>query len=456
MNLRKAFLIAAGILVPALASAGPGRTVEECVEIAVRDSGQVAEAEGKVAEWRGRLAEVESIFYPKIIAFAFAAPTYGIQGSALDPDEKAKRDYDRWGPLLHFEGLLAQPIYTFGQAAAGKRAAKERLAVEKARLDQARNAVALEVYRYYFLHLYVKGLQPTLAFARKILDEAESTAKELYDQASGKVTNVDLMKLRYASTELEKYRVQAEIGLPLSLAALKHTMGLPESEPLELADSALPGLPGEEPPSMGELVRVAWEKRPEVSQLKHGREAALSLEQAERLAFWPVVLAAGQLTVGWSPVRTDQKNPFLFDPWNDVSGGVALALKWDFDPAKVKARGDTAHAMVEQVDGLAKFASTGIAVEVRKARDDFLQARRMAALSDEGSVAARKWMVFAGTAYASGTGETRDVLEGVATFVGARRNYFDGLLAAHMARAQLAWATGDLVRAPQISKSPGG
>jgi outer membrane protein TolC len=436
-------LALASLLASAPVPAPAGRTVAECVAIAVRGSGQIAEAEGKVAEWKARLSEVESIFYPKFTALAYAAPTYAVTGTALTA--KVQNDYGRWGPILHFEGLLAQPIYTFGRASAGKTAAHERLAVEQARLTQARNAVALEVHRYYFLHLYVKSLSPTLQFARKTLDEAESKAKELFEEGTGKVTSVDVNKLHYASTELEKYRVQAEIGLPLSLAALKHTLGLAETEPLDLADAGLPALDPKEPPTAAELVRVAWEKRPEVSQLDHGRKAALAFEESERRANWPVVLVAGQLTAAWSPVRSAATNPYWYDPYNTVTGDVALALKWDFDPAKAHAKGDQARAVVEQVDGLAKFAATGIPLEVRKAHDDLIQARRMATLSEDGAASARKWMTFAAVAYASGTGEVRDLLEGIAAFVGARKGTFDALLAAHLARAQVDWAVGEIV-----------
>jgi outer membrane protein TolC len=426
------------------------RTFEECVALAVKGSGTVAEAAGKVDEWRARLQEVESVWLPKITAVGYVAPLFGYDPNAFDASFSLKpgasyRQWDRWGPYVRLDALLVQPIYTFGQAIAGRKAAEERLAVEQARLDQARNGVALEVAQYYYLHLWIKSLTPTLAFAGKTLGEAEATAKEMYDAGDGKVTNVDLMKLRYAATELEKYRVQAEIGLPLSLQALRHTLGLPADSEVVPAEDVLPPLPAKELPALAELVKAAWERRPEAAQLRHGRAAAASLEEVERLAMAPVVAVAGQFSASWTPVRPDPTNPFLYDPYNDVSGGVALAMKWDFDPAKSAAKAAGARALEEQVDGLARFADTGIPLEVRKARDDVDQARRVAALSEEGAVATRKWLVFAAAAYASGTGETRDVLEGLAAFVGARKNQFDGLLAAHLAQAKLAWATGAIV-----------
>ena len=51
-------------------------------------------------------------------------------------------------------------------------------------------------------------------------------------------------------------------------------------------------------------------------------------------------------------------------------------------------------------------------------------------------------MTFAAAAYASGTGEARDVLEGVAAYLLAKKAYYDHLLGAFQARADLEQAIG--------------
>ncbi len=71
------------------------------------------------------------------------------------------------------------------------------------------------------------------------------------------------------------------------------------------------------------------------------------------------------------------------------------------------------------------------------------QAVRSLKLSDEGAVATRKWMIFAGTAYATGTGEAKDVLEGVAAYMLAKKGYYETLQAVHVARATLYYVAGE-------------
>jgi outer membrane protein TolC len=357
-------------------------TPDEAVVIALRDSGQLLEAEGKLQEWIGRLHEVESVFYPKLMGIGYVAPMFRVRNR---PDllraGDVERDFSQWGPYLHLQAQLAQPLYTFGRAAAGKRAATARVQVERARVAQARNLLALEVRKLYYVHLYAHSMRPALDSAREILDNAQNKARQEYARKTGKVTNVDVQRLAFASSELDKFRIQAEMGEALALAALKHTMGLPQDAALVVADEMLPD-PPETLPALSTLLKKASEGRPEWTQLREGKQAALSLEQAEKLANAPVVFLGGQLYADWTPMRPDVKNPYFYDPYNQVYGGVALGLTFDLDLAKVRARSEQARGLRMQVEGLDRFAGTGIPLEVRRAHDDAVQARRIAVVAE--------------------------------------------------------------------------
>ena len=93
---------------------------------------------------------------------------------------------------------------------------------------------------------------------------------------------------------------------------------------------------------------------------------------------------------------------------------------FDLDPAKARAKAQQARALQTQVEGLERFARTGIPMEVRQAHDEAVQSKRIAAVAEQGAAAARKWMIFAGAAFATGTGEAKDVLEGLAAYLQAQ------------------------------------
>ena len=421
-------------------------TADEAVEIALRTSGQITEAEGKVEEWQGRLREVESVFYPKLMGLGFIAPMFKVRDAVdLRSGADVDRDWNSWGPYLHFEAVLAQPIFTFGRASAGKRAAASRAEVERARLTAARNLLALEVRKLYWLHLFAKSMRPALDSASQLLEKARKKADEEYADNSGKVTNVDIQRLAFGHAELEKFRIQAEIGEDLALAAMKHTMGLPQNAPLVTADEMLPD-PPDTLPTLAQLLKRASENRPEWTQIQQGKQAALSLEQSEKLANAPVMFLGGQFNADWTPQRPDIKNPYYYDPYNQVFGGIALGLLFDIDPWKASAKAAQARGLQKQVEGLEKFAGTGIPMEVRKAHDDAVQAKRIAAVAADGAVATRKWLIFAGAAFATGTGEAKDVLEGLAAYLQAKRSHYESLQQLQTALAQILYVTGETAR----------
>lgn len=414
-----------------------------CADYALKNSPKVEEEAAKVKEYEAKLAEVEAIFYPKLQALAYLAPMFTVKGTALTMDvERRYKKIGDWGPYAHLQAVLAQPLFTFGRAKAGEEAARQRAEVEKARLREAENVIALETKRLYYLRLFALSMLPSLNNAQKIIAEAHEKATEMYEDSTGEVTQADLMKLVYGHSEVKKYIRLAADGASLATEAIKHTIGMPPQDLLSLKDERLRELPEETTLSLANLLQQASEKRPEWQQLEAGRKATLAWTDAEKLANLPVLFLAGQFTADWAPTRDDAKNSYWYDPYNQIFGGVALGLLFDVDPAKSSARSAQAEATGAQVEALRRFASTGIPLQVRKAYDEVQRGRELVKLSEEGAEATKKWMTFAAAAYLSGTGEARDVLEGVAAYLSAKKGYYESLQGYYVACAELDFAVG--------------
>ena len=429
------------LLLSTAAHAAP-LTLAECVERALATDARVEEAEAKVRGHEATLAEVESVFYPKLQAMAWIAPMFTVTGSALTHDVKRSYGWRDWGPYTHLKATLAQPLCTFGRYDAGKAAAAHRVLVEKARVREARHAVALEVVRMYMTHLMARGIQPALDNAATLLADAEKTGREEYEKGSGKVTQTDLMRLHYGALEVAKHRLTAADGADLSLVALKRLVGLGPDEPLELADARLPEAPAGELPALEDLVAEATRARPEWTQIAEGEQAAAQLEKAEKLANAPVLFVGGELSYDWAPTRTDSPNPYHYDPYNDLVGGIAVGLLFDLDPAKSVAKADKARALQARVAALKRLAASGIPLQVRKARADVVRQREQVRLATEAEATARKWMTSGAAGYVAGVGEARDLLEGLAAYLFARRDHLQGLLDYHVALGALTEAVG--------------
>lgn len=439
----------------ALAGAAPARagpptdpreaplSVDECVLIAIGGSPEIEQAQAKVRALQARLAEVESVYYPKVDATLWVAPNYTVEGSALEPEVRTHWEHiEDWGTTVHLDGRVVQPLWTFGRSAAGEEAAGERIEAERARVREAQVKVAYQVRRLWYDRLYALSLIPAFESALDTLHEAERLAEEQYEAGTGDVTLPDRMQLRYGVTELEKALRNARDGAELATWALAHTMGLAHDARLAFTEERLPPVPEGALPGLPTLWALARAKRPEWAQAHHGARAATAWRLAEARANHPVLFAAAQLEVDWTPTRTDATNPYHYDKYNGITGGVAIGLKWDFDPALAAAKAHGAGATEDEVAALTRLAETGIPLQVRKARQELEKARAIAALATEGATATRKWVTFAAAAYNAGTGEARDVLEGVGAHARAQRDRYEAIRNYHVARAALDQALG--------------
>lgn len=431
---------------------------EACVRIALSKNAQIAEVKASVETYRARLAQIESVFYPKITATGFIAPMFTVQGDAVHGVTRRYKSIKDWGPYTRLDAFLAQPLYTFGRAKAGKDAARERMEVERARVRETENMIALEVRRLYYLRLYAMSMLPALRSALETVEKAQDRGQELYDLASGDVTQVDLMRLTFGINEIKRYVLLAHNGAMLATSALKHTMGLPDDIPLLFAEERLPHLPKGEAqaeaaqegateatapiPSLVSMMQKAAEQRPEWAQLAHGKQATIAWEKAEKLANLPIIALAGMFQAAWAPTRTDVTNPYQYDPFNQVFGGAALGLQWDFDLAKANAKAQEARAKQQEVEALARFAATGIPLQVRKAYQEVGQFYTIVGLEDESVTATRKWLAFAAAAYGTGAGPAKDVLEGLVAYLTAKRNHYESLQHYYIAMAELDYAVG--------------
>lgn len=419
-------------------------TVDDCVRIAMQQSSVLDEAKAKVAGIQARLAEVQSVFYPKLTGIAYIAPMYSVQGNALDDDSINVR-YSRlsdWGPYTHLQAVLAQPLTTFGRAGANERAVEHLISLEKSRVEAAEQALALEVRKLYYAHLFSLSLRPALRNVIKVVNQAKEHAAKEYENANGSVTQIDFTKIDYAGNEAYRYQHQRAYAASITLAALKHTMGLPASAPIKISEKRLPRIANHPALELAKLLMEAADNRPEWAQLDHGEKAALAWKEAEALANMPTLFLAGIIESNWTPMRENATNPYHYDPYNGLSAGVALGLQFNFDPWRSVAKVDQADAKHAEVNAMRRFAQTGIPLQVKQAFEDFQLQRELEVLAGSSVKSARKWMTFAASAFATGTGPARDVLEGVAAYSKAKYSHYETLFNYYVAEAALHHALG--------------
>ena len=284
-------------------------------------------------------------------------------------------------------------------------------------------------------------MKPNLENGKEIVAKAISKGEEMYAADSGEVTLPDLMRLKYGAGEIDRYLRMANDGIQLATLAIKQAIGLTLEEPIQFADDRLVA-PEEDVPSLAALVDEARQNRPEVAEIAHGKIATAAWEDAEQRANLPVLFVGAAGQADWSPMRPKGYSATYYNLYNDFFAGAAVGLKFDIDLGAARTKAAEARAKARWVEAEEALAKTGIPLQVMKARQELVQHRDLARVADEEVKSTRKWMTFSAAAYASGTGEARDVLEGVAAYLLAKKAYYDHVLGAFQAKADVELSIG--------------
>jgi outer membrane protein TolC len=434
--MKRSSLLLALLLIPLRAGAEQ-YTLRQCADYASANSPEIKELALGAENYRGSEGEARAARQPKISLLTYAAPAYKVTGDALG----YRNDYGVWGPYYHAKLEAQLPLYTWGKIDSYIGAAQNGAKVAAGEAEQKRGEVLYDVRKYYNSLLLARRLKRTVDDALKVLTEAIEKADKLYAKGTGEVKKSDLEMLKVYLAEAEKNQHLADKSILLARLALMQKMGMEENAEFEIADTQLRKEEGELAPAEA-YVEKAFASRPEWGMLQSGLKARKLLVEAEKADQYPLIFLAGEAVYDNSPVRKDQKNPWLNDPYNGFTGGVAVGAKFDFTPAAWKARLSSKQADVDKLREKEKFARKGIALQVKNAWHGAKEAEANIESARKGLDAAQRWVMAAGLVYGIGTGEARDALEGVAAKAKAEKDYYQAIYDYNMARADLARSCG--------------
>lgn len=434
--MKRSSLLAALLFIP-LSARAEQYTLRQCAAYASANSPEVKELALGAQNYRAGEAEARAARQPRISLLTYAAPAYKVTGNA----QGYHNDYGVWGPYYHAKLEAQLPLYTWGKLDSYIGAAQGGAKVAEGEAEQKRGEVIYEVKKYYNGLLLARRLKRTVEDALKVLDEAIEKADKLYAEGNGEVKKSDLEMLKVYLAEAEKNRHLADKSIIMARLALMQKMGMDETPDFDIADTQLRKEEGELGP-VEAYVEKAFNSRPEWGMLQHGIRARKLLVDAEKADQYPLIFLAGEAVYNNASVRDDQKNPWLNDPYNGFTGGIAVGAKFDITPAAWKARISSKQADVDKLREKETFARKGIVLQVKNAWHTAKEAEANIESARKGLDAAQRWVMAAGLVYGIGTGEARDALEGVAAKAKAEKDYYQAIYDYNMALADLAKACG--------------
>src|SRR5205823_3299096 len=170
---------------------------------------------------------------------------------------------------------------------------------------------------------------------RNRLDDARKTADKLLQEQSDQITKGDRLKLDYLAEEIEATQATALKSRDLRITGMRSLLGLRPEEPLEVAQESLPDPPPQ--PALEAVLRRALEKRPEVHATDEAVKARQALVDLESARLWPDIALAGGARFTETTNASNPVSPFVFNPYHEATGYVALALHGTFEIPEARA-----------------------------------------------------------------------------------------------------------------------
>jgi outer membrane protein TolC len=440
--------------------AGQGLELDELLEMASENAAVLDEHEAKIqkAEWQQYRAKWA--WGPKVRNDASLAPV----PSNADPDS-FDRNIDEFlrldiGPYFRNKLSVVVPVFGFGRGSAIRELAA--LGIDTARLQrqQARRDVEYQVKRAYYSIQLSNAFSELLSEGSELVKEKLAEMEEAREFGEADFEIADLRKLQVFDAEIDSRVLDNEKLGRVASDGLRYFTGLERTRPVDVGlldvDST--------PPALGtanEYLSVARQNRPELLLLKNAVEARQAQLDLARAEYFPNVFVAGEFTYGWSTedivLRSVCRRPTedaecvdtddLFarpynDPFDTLSVGIGLGLRWDFDFFQLRGKYGEAVAQVEEVDAQKRRAVGAIELEIRKVWADAHDAREKVDVTARRLEAARRWRDQFGLTMQSGGADMKDAVDPLKAYYEARALHLEARYNYLVSRAELAKAIG--------------
>ena len=380
----KSLIIAGALLVaaPAFAQQAQQLTIEQAVQIAMKQQPSLRQSRAQVEAARGRVDQVKATQRPQVTLSAGVSESGGgATRDFLDPSTGAS------------VGLSANwKIYDFGQTAAQLRAARANAEASVAGVD----TTSLDVVRTVqlsFLEAVARARLVTVAQATVTSEEQHLDQAKRFVAAQAK-DPIEVVQAQARAANAKAALAQAQSSSAIALANLRASIGYVDPNQTFTVEQKWP-VPAEAPPGLVALVDTARKQRPEIVQADREVAAADASIDAAAAGRRPVLSASAR--TDWSPV--------LGGNWEHPGWSAGLSLSWLlYDGGRTSADVRVAKANRESALAQRDALLLELTSELDATRAQIEANRAGVEASTEAVEAARAQLKLAEARYAQGLG----------------------------------------------------
>ncbi|MDP3503060.1 MAG: TolC family protein [Myxococcales bacterium] len=418
-------LIVSLILGGSLAAHAAPLTLSELIERARKNDHRVRESQAQLQWFRAKYEEARWAWFPRVESYvAVAGPTPEARNNGLGgpPTTPASLQYDldfgQVGVQFRAGAEALLPIYTFGKLDALEAAGAKGVEAGEALAARAADEAELQVSQAYWGLCLARAGVNVIDETTKRLDEAKKTLDRLRATESPQVSQMDLYKLEFYRQQAEVQKNAATQGEEYALAAIRLLIAAAPEDTIEVTTEGLPDPKGqlEAAPS---LLEQALTHRPELRAAEAGVAAREQEVLIRERMYYPDFGIAGFARWVWTTSATRQRSAFAYDPYNDLSAGIALVSRYTWDFPQKSALLDAARAELGKMRAQRDLLKAAVRLELEKSHGETRAAMVRVERQTLAEKSARRWATAAYAAFDLGTGDTRDLVESFSALASA-------------------------------------
>ena len=389
-------------------SAQPSRlTLDEAIRLALQNNRQILISERTVKKARDAVSETRN------------TSRFQIQGTATYTrfDEVATA---RFGPqpvrLGNIENrtariVLTQPIDISGIIRTAVQVVSLSYQIAELDYERTRNEIILQVTTAYQA---VARAEEFVRVAEEALKNAQERLKAIQAQVdAGVASQFDLLRARTQVAQNEQALLSARNQLDLAKAALNNLLGRPLETPLEVVKpDHLPAL--EADLDLETLIRRAYAQRPEVRAAERGVELAQANIRNARRGELPTLALTGQADFNL--------NTSPFNPRRETYTGILVLSVPIWDGGITRARVSQARDDLEIAQLRLTQTREGVALEVRNAYLNLLDAKKRLEVARQGLEVATEALRLARVRFEAGVSPQLEISDAELAYTQAQTN----------------------------------
>ena len=429
-------------------------TIEQAVQTGMENSKALRTSQFRVLSADAKASETNTLGLPSlklngtytrispVPALVFPFPVGAmLTSTALNTTNSISfvtQNYPLTSNIVNTYGLratLQQPLFTGGKISGAIDAASFSAEATKEDLKKDQADVLYNIKATYW-NLY-RALE-FKKFVDENVDQIKShavDAENLFKQ--GLLTTNDVMKVRVQLSDALVRQIDAKNDVQLAMYVLNNTIGLPLQTEIELASTI--HIVDREWSSADDLVKSAFEKRPEVLSMNARIKAGEAGLTSARGGWWPQIYLVGNYDYNRPNQRYFPATDEFQDSW-DVSVSVSIDL-WNWNQTGHQTT--QAQAQLAQAQEGLSMTKDGITLEVTQSYLGIQKAKERKNVSEQGVAQAEENYRTMDGKYKQGLAANSELLDAEVALLQAKLNLTQSLVDYELAIAQLSRAIGE-------------